>query len=130
MRTCTACRKEDAPWFEQEPCSCGHQAPNAEPILAIEHDPGCKCISHEVVAYPVRIAKQDLTFDQKLPAHYVRAGWILRQNGQRFYRVKMLCRDCIGLEEGAQARRVEYERACKATLGIESQSYSQMLASQ
>lgn len=130
MRTCVACHKPDAPWFEPYPCSCSRQADGAEPIPADEHAPDCKCLGHEVVTYPVRIAKSDLTFDGKLPQTWTSKGWVLRQNGMRFYRMKMLCRDCIELEVSAQSRREEYQKLCKAARGESSQSYAQFLASQ
>jgi hypothetical protein len=52
------------------------------------------------------------------------------QNGMRWYRTKMLCRQCIDKENLAQERRREYERACKTALGVESLTYAQMLAQQ
>jgi hypothetical protein len=82
------------------------------------------------VRYPVRMAKHELSFDKGLPRKWKQAGWVLKENGERFYRVKPLCRDCIGLEVDAQARRAEYDRLCKAASGGEAQSYAQMLASQ
>lgn len=130
MRNCSNCNKEDRPWFEDAPCSCGAYQEHDDDPSPLKHDPSCKMLGHEVVRYPVRIAKSDLTHDGKLGSYFTAKGWSLRQDGQRFYRVKMLCRACIELEKGCQARRQDYEKACKAARGLDNQTYAQMLASQ
>jgi hypothetical protein len=132
MRACGGCKKPDAPWLEDAPCNCG-----VPPTLAgdaNEHRPECRALGHEVVFYPVRLTKADLWFDEgakpHISAYYTGRGWTLKQDGNKLYRVKLLCRDCIGLEVGAQARKREYESACKRARGDETQTYAQMLASQ
>lgn len=87
-------------------------------------------LGHDVVRYPVRIAKSDLTHDGKLGSYFSAKGWTLRQDGQRYYRIKMLCRACIELENVIQSRRQDYEKACRAARGLDNQTYAQMLASQ
>jgi hypothetical protein len=110
-----------------EPCTCG--ACELDPI---RHAPECKSLIHEVLRYPVRMAERDLVVNQsgerKLSAQY--AGWKLVQNGQRWYRIKDLCRDCIGKQEQSQAFRRDYLQACKKARGQDDQTYSQMLAEQ
>lgn len=129
MRECRQCSKEDAPWFEPAPCSCGLPLDEDDPS-PLKHAADCNGIGHEVVLYPVRIDKREMTYDQKLLPKWTAKGWRLMQNGIRYYRVKYLCRQCIVAEDGAQERRREYEKACKATAGGEAISYAQMLASQ
>lgn len=135
MRNCAACKKADAPWFERAPCSCGAAK------LAEEFDdpsPGrhledCDAIGHEVVLYPVRIAKTELVFNgavHVLGSYYAARGWVLMQNGPRYYRTKMLCRGCIDLEDLAQERKLDYEKACRLARGLDDQTYAQMLAQQ
>lgn len=100
----------------------------------MQHRAECRSLGHEVVSYPVRIAKADLWFDSggaaHISAYYVGRGWALRIDGNKFYRVKLLCRSCIGLEVGAQARKREYEKSCRAVRGLDNMTYAQMLASQ
>lgn len=129
MRLCAQCSKEDRPTFDMVPCSCGAPVDTEDPS-PLKHSPECNAVTHEVVLHPVRITKQDLTFDSKLQPKWTVKGWQLWQNGMKFYRVKMLCRACIVLDEGAQERRREYDKACKATRGGDAQTYAQMLASQ
>ena len=129
MRNCSACHAEDRPWFEDAPCSCGiPEGPDAG--NPYKHSPDCKSLSHEVVRYPIRMEIKDLNFDKTLSRYYVQRGWELLQNGMRYYRVKMLCRKCIGLEVSAQERKREYEKACKAARGDQTETYAQMLARQ
>lgn len=130
MRTCSACHKEDKPWFESHPCSCGAYVVHDDDPNPLKHRPDCKSLGHEVVEYPVRIPKSDLTFDGKLSSYYAERGWALMRNGERYYRVKMLCRGCIVKETEALARKTDYEKACKAAQGIETLSYAQMIAGQ
>lgn len=130
MRNCSSCNKEDKPWFEDSPCTCGAYKPHDDDPSPLKHLPECHSLGHEVVRYPVRIAKSELSNDEKLSSYYRQRGWVLMRDGQRFYRVKMLCRACIELENSAQSRRHEYEKACKAARGVETQTYAQMLASQ
>lgn len=133
MRNCADCGKEDAPWFEREPCSCGTATKHEDDPSPLKHAPDCNGIGHEVVEYPLRMARADLVFEGTTLAlsNYWRGrGWILIQNGLRWYRVKMLCRGCIVLEDSAQERRREYEKACKAARGQDDTTYSQMLAQQ
>jgi hypothetical protein len=130
MRSCCACSSEDRPWFDEAPCSCGAYIEHDDDPSPLKHDASCKSLGHEVVMYPVRVARADLTHDLKLGSYYAQRGWKLMQNGQRWYRCKMLCRPCIEIENGAQARRQEYERACKEARGIDNASYSQMIAQQ
>lgn len=131
MRLCSSCHKEDKPWFEYDtPCSCGAASLHEDDPTPLKHSPECKSLGHEVVLYPVRMAKADLTFDAKLGSYYSQRGWRLKQNGNRWYRVKYLCRACIELENSAQARKAEYEKLCKAARGVDDQTYAQMLASQ
>ena len=132
MRVCSVCGKEDQPWFEHEPCSCGWDRTNPH-----DDDPGpknhtadCRCLGHEVISYPVRIAASELTFDKKLSPYYVNRGWELKVNGTRYYRMKVLCRGCMLLEDQAQERRRDYEKACAAARGQDTQTYAQMLAAQ
>lgn len=132
MRTCTACGKADKPWFEQEPCNCGAPVHDSDPSPD-KHAPICHAIGHEVVQYPVRLKVADLVWIEgqaHLQPKWERAGWKFLQNGLRYYRVKMLCRDCIGIERDRMERRKDYEKSCKAVRGEDSQSYAQMLASQ
>jgi len=129
MRICGQCSKEDRPYFEPVPCSCGLPLDEDDPS-PLKHAPDCNSVGHEVVLYPVRIDKRDLTFDSKLLPKWTARGWQLMRNGLRFYRVKFMCRQCIVLDESAQERRREYEKACKATRGESAQTYAQMLASQ
>lgn len=130
MRICTECKKEDRPWFEQAPCSCGAAQLHEEDPSPLKHKADCKAIGHDVVRYPVRIERRDLTFDGKLPSRYTQRGWALWQSGNKLYRRKLLCRDCVELENGAQERKRDYEKACKAAQGLETMTYAQMLASQ
>lgn len=130
MRNCSVCNAEDKPWFEETPCSCGVFKPHDDDPSPLKHDPVCRSLGHEVVMYPVRIAVADLTHDKKLGSYYSARGWNLKQNGQRWYRVKMLCRACIEAENGAQARRADYEKACKEARGIGNSTYAQMIALQ
>lgn len=124
MRACQHCAKADRPQLDNnEQCSC-----SAESHEPMHHGQDCKALIHEVMLYPVRIAQKDLTFDCKLPPQY--AGWTLMQNGNRWYRYKFLCRDCIGKYEDAQKFRRDYLQACKKARGEEDQTYSQMLAGQ
>lgn len=134
MRHCGNCNKEDSPWYDGTPCSCGLPQRD-EPALPQEHVQDCKALAHNVVLYPVRVATTDLTYDangeaQLRSAQYLRRGWKLLRNGMRWYRVKYLCRECIELEEAARERRRDYEKACKAVKGVDETTYSQMLASQ
>ena len=129
MRTCGQCNKEDRAYFESAPCSCGLPRDDEDPS-PLKHKPDCNGIGHEVVLYPVRIDKRDQTFDGKLLPKWTAKGWRLLQNGPRFYRIKYLCRQCIVLDESAQERRREYDKACRATRGESAQTYAQMLASQ
>lgn len=135
MRLCSACGKEDQPWFEQHPCNCGAFKPHDDDPSPLKHRPDCKCLGHEVVLYPVRIPASDLAFDDKgqaslASAYYTQRGWKLKQNGGRYYRTKMLCRDCIGKEEEALGRKREYEKSCRAARGQDDKTYAQMLAQQ
>jgi len=129
MRKCGQCNKQDAPWFEQQPCSCGLPVDDDDPS-PLKHAPDCNGIGHEVVLHRVRIRKPEMTFDQKLSLKWTERGWQLLRNGTRFYRVKYLCRHCIVDEDIAQERRQEYEKACRETRGMDGRSYAQMLASQ
>lgn len=129
MRICGQCNKPDAPWFEPQPCSCG-LAPDDDDPSPLMHAPDCNGIGHEVVLYPVRIGKAEMTFDQKLLPKWTERGWQLLRNGIRFYRVQYLCRQCIVAEDIAQERRREYEKMCRETRGLDGRSYAQMLASQ
>lgn len=133
-RVCKQCKREDEPFWEQTPCSCG--APldaHTEPKFG-DHRPECKSIGHEVVRYPIRIDPRELWTDhagiKRLSAYYTGRGWTLVQNGNMWFRVMMLCRDCIGKEADAQARKREYQKLCKRAAGLESMTYAQMLASQ
>jgi hypothetical protein len=131
MRNCSACHKEDKPWFEYDiPCSCGGAELHEDDPSPLKHKAECKSLAHEVVLYPVRMAKADLTHDGKLGSYYSQRDWKLMQNGNRWYRVKFLCRACIELENSAQSRKAEYEKLCKAARGVDDQTYAQMLASQ
>jgi hypothetical protein len=130
MRVCSACGKEDRPWFENEPCNCGAGKRHEDDPSPLKHDPSCRCLGHEVIAYPVRMAESELTFDKKLPAYWIERKWQLRNNGGRFYRVKVLCRQCMLAEDQAQDRKRDYEKACAAARGQETQTYAQMLAAQ
>lgn len=84
--------------------------------------------------YPVRMDRKDLKLDaagkEQLPVRWLREGWVLQKDGPKFYRVKILCRSCIGKVEETLARKREYEQLCKAARGAETMSYAQMLANQ
>lgn|SRR5487761_2727435 len=129
MRVCSQCAKEDGPWFDAMPCSCGADK-GEDPANPSAHQPDCHSLGHEVVMYPIRMAPKDLTFDKQLPVYWRGRGWNLMQNGLRWYRVKMLCRECCEAENGAQARRREYELACRDARGVSDLTYAQMLAQQ
>lgn len=100
----------------------------------MQHAPQCLALVHNVALYPVRIAPHDLAIgksgDKELPAQFVRSGWKLMQNGMRWYRIKHLCRDCIGKEEQALAFKRDYLNACKKAKGQDDQTFAQMLAYQ
>lgn len=100
----------------------------------MRHAPHCVALVHEVVLYPVRMGRNDLSVaksgERELPSHYLVAGWKLMQNGMRWYRIKHLCRDCIGKEEQSQMFRRDYIKACKTAKGQDDQTFSQMLAYQ
>jgi hypothetical protein len=131
MRTCGNCQKQDAPWFAHADCNCPQKDIRYDDDPSpLKHAPDCNGIGHEVALYPVRMDASLLTWEKKLPASWVARGWALKQNGGRWYRVKMLCRGCIELEETAQERQREYEQKCRETRGIEALSYAQMLANQ
>lgn len=80
--------------------------------------------------YPVRITKDDLTWDKKLPASLARSGWELFQNGPKMYRRKLMCRDCIEKYKTTESMRRDYEKACRAARGLDDTTYAQMLARQ
>ena len=129
MRICQQCHCEDRPWIEEGECSCGlNKTERAGDPTA--HQADCRCLGHEVVQYPVRMARNELAFDDKLPRYYAQQGWVLMKHGGCFYRVKILCRDCVGKEELALAHRRDYERVCKEARGLETKTYAQMLAQQ
>ncbi len=132
MRICSACGKEDAPWFESDPCSCGAAKLHEDDPSPMNHSHECRCLGHEVVQFPVRITPADLSFNREdLKSPYYRSrGWKLMKNGLRFYLVKMLCRGCVALENSALERRREYERVCKASRSQDDTTYAQMLAQQ
>jgi hypothetical protein len=89
---------------------------------------------HEVVLYPVRMSERDLSInangDKELPAHWKAKGWKLMQNGMRWYRIKHMCRECIGKEELAQSFKRDYQKSCKRAKGQDDQTFAQMLAYQ
>lgn len=133
MRSCAQCGKADAPWFEAEPCSCGVAAAHEENPDVAAHAADCNAVGHLVVLYPVRMARAELLFDgaeMALSSYWVQRGWTLKQNGQRWYRVKLLCRGCIVAHEDALERRRDYEKACRRARGTDDTSYAQMLAAQ
>lgn len=133
MRLCSNCRKEDKPWFEDEPCSCGGAQLHEDDPSPLKHDASCRSLGHEVVLYPIRMPLNEFTYVAGEPVinkEWIRKGWALMRNGQRYYRVKMLCRGCIEVENGIQARRSEYEKACKAARGLDTSTYAQMLTLQ
>jgi hypothetical protein len=99
----------------------------------LKHAADCNAVGHEVVLYPVRMGRDELRFDgaeMALPPRWLQRGWALKRNGQRWYRVKWLCRGCIVLEEAALERRLDYEKACKRARGEDETTYAQMLAMQ
>jgi hypothetical protein len=129
MRECQDCKEQDRPWMDGGECTCG--AARTEMGASPEaHHVECRCLAHEVVQYPVRLSREALTWDKKLPRYWALKGWVLMENGGRHYRLKMLCRDCVGKEELALAHRRDYERVCKEARGGETQTYAQMLAQQ
>lgn len=134
MRLCAQCGAEDKPWYVDAACTCGSERRDAELPPAERHAPNCRCVEHEVVQFPVRMARQDLSFGAdgkpQLSMRHKRDGWTLLQDGPKFYRVKLLCRNCIGKQEEIAARQREYKQCCKAAQGVETKSYAQMLASQ
>jgi hypothetical protein len=83
-----------------------------------------------VISYLVRVALDELTFDRDLPAHFRAAGWVLKVNGLRYYRVKVLCRQCMLAEQDAQERKRDYDKACAVARGQDTETYAQMLAAQ
>lgn len=90
-------------------------------------------MTHEVVLYYKLVQQADLVRTElkpegQLPQSQLRAGWKLVRDGRDQFRVKMLCRDCIGVEVQREASRREYQAKCKALLGGANKSYSQMLA--
>lgn len=80
--------------------------------------------------YPVRITKDELTYDGKLRPLWIARGWSLLKNGPKFYRTKMLCRECIAEQETTQAMRRDYQKACRAIQGKDDLTYAQILAQQ
>ena len=90
-------------------------------------------MTHEVVLYYKLVKQTDLVRTEarpegQLPPSKLREGWKLVRDGRDQFRVKMLCRDCIGLECQREDSRREYLAKCKALQGKTNQSYSQMLA--
>lgn len=133
MRACAQCGKADAPWFEPEPCSCGAAQAHEENPSVEAHAADCNAVGHVVVLYPVRMARSELQFngaEMVLGAYWRQLGWVLKRNGERWYRVKMLCRGCIEAHDDAQQRRRDYEKACRRARGVEDTTYAQMLAAQ
>ena len=123
MRVCAQCQSPDRPHVDpSERCTCGTDTH--------EHAPDCRALTHEVVLFPVRMSPLALTYDKKLPAKWIQRGWHLWQDGQRFYRRKMLCRDCIGKQETQQAFARDYQKACKKARGSDDMTYAQAIASQ
>jgi hypothetical protein len=100
----------------------------------MHHGANCIALIHEVVLYPVRMSERELAVtssgEKQLPTHHLTHGWKLLQNGMRWYRIKYLCRDCIGREENSQAFRRDYLKSCKKAKGQDDQTYAQMLAYQ
>lgn len=130
MRACEQCHVGDRPHLDMaEPCTCGSASP--EPT---HHTASCIALVHEVVLYPVRMGPYDLAIsesgEKELPAYWLQRGWKLMQNGMRWYRIKFLCRDCIGKEEDSQAFKRDYLKACKKAKGQDDQTFAQMLAYQ
>lgn len=130
MRTCSSCRLEDRPHLDHtEPCSCS--AGSSEPT---HHGPDCRAIVHEVLVYPRQMDLRELGHDAAgtlvLPPQWSSKGWKLIQNGQRWFRIRILCRSCIVKEEDSAAFKRDYQKACKAARGQDDQTYSQMLAQQ
>lgn len=132
MRNCSACGSPDRLWFEDAECSCGASTQAENPGDPTQHVEGCHSLGHWVSLFPVRLKVEDVDREKrelKSRAHKAQ-GWKLYQNGLKFYRVKMLCRDCGGKETQAQARRAEYEKLCRVARGQDSTTYAQMLARQ
>jgi len=90
-------------------------------------------MSHDVVLYYKLVKQADLVRTEQRPEgqltqSQIRNGWKLVRDGRDQFRVKMLCRDCIGNEALKEASRKEYEAKCAALLGQNNKTYSQMLA--
>lgn len=124
MRVCADCGVEDRAHLDNL-VSCDCKAERYEPEA---HNVGCNALIHSVALYVVRIAKADLTPDALLPNFFQERGWKLKRDGNRFYRGKFLCRECIDREELTNARAAEYKKLCRAARGIVDQTYVQMLA--
>ena len=123
MRVCGNCRKDDRPiltWDKE--CECG-----VEPDPT-KHAANCKALMHSVIIHLVRIPKTDLTTGGDLSTYHKAQGWILRRDGERYYKGKMLCYDCIELQHATEQRQAEYKKACREALGLSDQTYAQMLA--
>lgn len=133
MRLCTMCGKPDTPYWEAYPCTCGAPAHDDDPS-PLKHRPDCKAIGHSVISFPVRIPERELGHDaagnKQLPQKYAREGWKVQQRGFKWYRVKVMCRDCVAEYEQRMARKRDYEASCKRARGEETQTYAQFLASQ
>jgi hypothetical protein len=132
LRNCTQCHKPDAPRLEFDASCKGKCDPRATEDPAT-HSDDCPRISHEVVLYyklvkQVDLVRTEVSPEGQLPRSLLLAGWKLVRDGRDQFRVKMLCRDCIGLEVQKDASRKEYQAKCAALLGQTNKSYSQMLA--
>lgn len=132
MRSCTQCKKPDAPRLEFDASCKGKCDPRATEDPAT-HSDECPRLTHEVVLYYKFVKQADLVRTEQRPEgqlaqSQLRNGWKLVRDGRDQFRVKMLCRDCIGLECQKEDSRKEYERKCAALLGQTNKTYSQMLA--
>jgi hypothetical protein len=126
MRACRKCsapdRAEIDPGLE---CKCGAVARGDE-----EHHPECPRLIHEVARYFVQIKARDLTPKRELSTYYRAQGWQLMEDGGRFFRWMLMCRQCFRDYEQVLAQQRDYQRACKLAKGMDDMSYSQMLARQ
>jgi hypothetical protein len=130
MRFCAQCNKSDTIVLDNsEQC----RPDKCDPKIVNDHDISthwidCPRLIHEVRLYPRLI--QNLSFlkplPDPLPAKYRREGWTLQVDGSRVYRVKTLCRSCIGVEVERETNHRNYLRACKAARR-EDPTYNQLL---
>lgn len=131
MRECQACHKRDAAILEPDTTCKGQCDPKADERVET-HTDLCPRLSHDVRKYLKAVTRNELIHspdepEGRLAMRLRLQGWKMLREGPDYFRWKMLCRDCIGLEAQKEAQQRDYRKACKSVLGAETQTYGQMM---